>query len=187
MLFSLLAESAVNLGVKLACGDPHGVVITFIKSADEVDILRIDRLRTQHISHFLHRCNCLSLDHRVVRTRDHFKWPKQISAILSFLVFVLSKVISECAQLLSQGHHELWVTVDFIDQLGEHGDQFFDTSFGAEKVSNLIEPLDTMHFSVWILTREVINKQCHCRDGVNLIKFTAIRHGCVIGGGLVGC
>ena len=89
-------------------------------------------------------------------------------------------MISQTSKLLSKGHHKLRIAVNLIDQLCEHGDQLFDAALRPKQICNLAQPLYGVHLCIWILTRQVIDKQSYCGDGINLIKLTAVGHRCVI-------
>ena len=49
----LFTQAPVDLGVELARSDPHRVVVSFIQSADQLDILAIDGVLIEHVSDLL--------------------------------------------------------------------------------------------------------------------------------------
>ena len=67
-------------------------------------------------------------------------------------------MVSKSAKLLSEGHHELWVAVDLVNQLSQHGDEFLNAALRAKQVGDLTESLDRVHLGVWVLAAKVVDQ-----------------------------
>lgn len=85
-LFLLIRKSLIDLSIKLASSDPHRIVIAFIKSADEFNILFINAIGVEDTRNFLERCDCFPLNYRVIRACDDLKWSHKMRAVQSFFI-----------------------------------------------------------------------------------------------------
>ena len=66
-------------------------------------------------------------------------------------------------------HHQLGVGVDLVDEFSQHWHELVDCAVGAKQLSDLLEALDRVEFSVGVLTREVVDEKGDCADLIDVV------------------